>query len=407
LVGKTAQIKELPERMAFGAFMAIFRSRCSDFAEVYLNSPEFRKSLEGVSTTTINQITQANLKNSLLPLPSLAEQRRIVAKVDQLMALCDELERKQNEKNVLRVAFNDSALTHLIEAKEPKQFALHWNRIKDNFDMLYDTPETVGKLRQTILQLAVQGKLVPQDPNDEPASVLLEKIRKEKERLIAEKKIKKSDPLPTIKAEEYPYELPKGWEWCRIDDIALTLSTGPFGTMLHKSDYVHDGVPLINPMNIVDGKIFPSIQKSVSNATKKRLSSYILEEGDVVIARRGEMGRCAAVTEKESGWLCGTGSFFIRLGNGIDREYFTKYFGSPSAMQYLMESSIGSTMNNLNHRIVGNMLCPLSPLAEQSRIVSKFEELMALCDEMEKQLAAAEEVNGALLESVVWRVGKG
>ena len=114
---------------------------------------------------------------------------------------------------------NNAAIAQLLTTREPKDFSKHWQSICDNFDLLYSVPENIGKLRQAIIQLAVQGKLVPQDPNDEPVSVLLEKIKAEKERLIKEKKIHKSEPLPPIGSHEVPYELPMGWEWTRFPEL--------------------------------------------------------------------------------------------------------------------------------------------------------------------------------------------
>ena len=101
----------------------------------------------------------------------------------------------------------------------------------------------------------------------------------------------------------------KGWPEKRLREVAANISTGPFGTMLHKSDYVSDGIPLVNPMNIVDSRIVPSKKMMVNDETRERLRTYALKVGDVVIGRRGELGRCALVTEREEGWLCGTGSF--------------------------------------------------------------------------------------------------
>jgi len=150
------------------------------------------------------------------PLPPTAEQKRIVTKVDQLMALCDELEERQKKKHEIRIRLNDSALDKLLNVHDPGDLAHNWKRISNNFDLLYDHPETVGKLRQAILQLAVQGKLVPQGPTDEPASVLLEKIKSEKEKLIKEGKLRASRSLPTIKFEDLPFHLPTMWVPCRL-----------------------------------------------------------------------------------------------------------------------------------------------------------------------------------------------
>jgi type I restriction enzyme S subunit len=244
----------------------------------------------------------------------------------------------------------------------------------------------VKELRQAYLREAMQGNLVPQDSTDEPAEVLLEKIKAEKEKLVAEKRIKRDKPLPPIEPEEVPFEIPSNWSWCRLGEISNSMSTGMFGTMLHQYDYVKSGIPLVNPMNMVNGKIIPSEKMMVNDETKQRLNSYCLVKDDVVIARRGDMGRCAIVTEKEDGWLCGTGSFFIRLSSFINRDYFVKVFSSDYSKAYLSSFSVGSTMDNLNHRILNSYPFPLPPLTEQERIVAKLERLMKFCDELEANI---------------------
>lgn len=242
-----------------------------------------------------------------------------------------------------------------------------------------------AELRQSILQAAVQGKLVPQNPQDEPASELLKRIQQEKTRLIKEGRLKKEKPLPPVAEDEILYDLPEGWVWCRLNEIILDIFTGPFGSMVHKSDYVENGIPLVNPINMVDQKIVPSKKMLVSQETRERLSSYVLSTGDIVVARRGELGRCALVTEKENGWICGTGSFFLRLASLFDTSYFLLLFCSYQTRQQLAQNSVGATMNNLNHNILKQIYMGVPPLSEQHRIVDKVEKLMLLCDELETE----------------------
>ena len=175
------------------------------------------------------------------------------------------------------------------------------------------------KLRQKILDLAIRGKLVPQDPNDEPASVLLQRIRAEKERLIKEGKIKRSKKSAT----DDEIEAPMGWICCRFDEICSKFSTGPFGSMVHKSDYVmRDGVPIVNPMNIVNGEIVITNLMMVSNEKAQELNRYRLSKDDILIARRGDLSKCAIVTDQTVGWLCGTGSFFLHTPFNTSINFF-------------------------------------------------------------------------------------
>ncbi|MBF0132381.1 MAG: restriction endonuclease subunit S [Magnetococcales bacterium] len=271
-----------------------------------------------------------------------------------------------------------------------------------NFGHLAGTPGAVKRLRKLILQLAVQGKLVPQDPNDEPASVLLEKIAAEKARLVKEGQIRQPKPLPPIKPEEVPFELPGGWEWCRFGDYITELCTGPFGSLLHKSDYVSGGIPLINPSNIKDQLIDEDEDISVTKEmAQSKLSSYILNSGDVVLGRRGEMGHCALVTTREHGWICGTGCFFIRMSDEVARDYILLLFRTHLVRSHLQGESVGTTMTNLNHRILVSMVIGIPPLPEQRRIVERVDQLTALCDRLEEQLQQSRTDGVQLMEATV------
>jgi type I restriction enzyme S subunit len=146
---------------------------------------------------------------------------------------------------------------------------------------------------------------------------------------------------------------------------------------LHKADYVEDGVPLINPINIIDGRIKPDHRKLISKSTRKRLSSYILEEGDVVVARRGEIGRCAVIGAKEAGWICGTGCFFIRPLNTLDSEFLAQLLRSPVYREKLEQLARGATMLNLSNSALARLKISVPPLAEQRRIVAGIEALFA------------------------------
>ena len=162
----------------------------------------------------------------------------------------------------------------------------------------------------------------------------------------------------------------------------LFMSTGPFGSMLHKADYIENGIPVINPANIIDGAIVPSEKMMVSADTRNRLAAYILHEGMIIMGRRGEMGRCAVVSSDQDGWLCGTGSFFMQPSTHLFTQYINMFLSSPYSKGYLSGQSIGMTMDNLNQKILCNMPVPLPPLSEQKRIVARLGELVSLCERL-------------------------
>lgn len=349
-----------------------------------------------ITGTTVPKLNQAKLVSIGIPVPPLAEQSRIVAKVEELMALIDRLEAKVDAGETARGKLLDTLLAALADSPDAAATADAWAQLSPHFDLLLQTPADVDRLQQTVLQLAVKGRLVPQNPNDEPTAELLKRIRFEKARLVTEGKIKSEKPLPVIGEAEFTYEAPQHWEKVRLAELALELCTGPFGSALHKQDYISGGIPLINPSHLHKGMIQPETDVSVTRETSERLSSYRLSNGDIVLARRGEAGRCAIVTAKEEGWLCGTGSFFLKLPTMLNRDFVYLLFQCPDIRGYLSEGSVGTTMVNLNQRILIMMPIGLPPLAEQFRIVAAVASLTALCDRLRERLAARRALSAKL-----------
>lgn len=182
-------------------------------------------------------------------------------------------------------------------------------------------------------------------------------------------------------------ELPEGWAVSRLVNAVALLQNGPFGSLLHRADYVSGGVPLINPANIVAGQLKPDPEITVGPDVLKRLDSYVMRPGDVVVGRRGEMGRAALVSSELDQWFCGTGCAFLRPGEALDASFLALWFGSPDVRQRLETDSVGATMNNLSTRILGNLDIGVPPLAEQRRIVEKVEALLAHVNAARDRLA--------------------
>jgi type I restriction enzyme S subunit len=257
------------------------------------------------------------------------------------------------------------------------------------------------KLRQKILDLAIRGKLVPQDPNDEPASLLLQRIHEEKERLIKEGKIKRSKTTATATIQKAP----SGWICCRFDEICSKFSTGPFGSMVHKSDYVsQNGTPIVNPMNIVDGAIVANSLMMVSNEKAQELERYRLSKDDILIARRGDLSKCAIVTDQAVGWLCGTGSFFLHAPF-VEPRYIELFYLSEYVQTILKRECVGATMDNLNQSVLGSIPFLLPPLAEQQRIVNEVERWFAVIDALENNegdlLKAIDQAKSKILDLAI------
>lgn len=174
-----------------------------------------------------------------------------------------------------------------------------------------------------------------------------------------------------------------------LADVIEEFVTGPFGSALHKSDYVVGGIPLVNPMHINRGVITPSEEMAVSPAKARNLSQFALREGDVVIARRGVMGRCAVVALEQDGWLCGTGSMVLRPKAELDSQYLQIFLSSPATVAMLEADAVGSTMVNLNQRILLALGIALPSLDRQRAIVRRVEALFAYADSLEARYTAA------------------
>jgi len=220
--------------------------------------------------------------NNLLPLPSLAEQKRIMAKVNQLMQLCDQLDAGQEKASTKYTSLNDTVLEKLLSVKTIEEFAEHWQFLCNNFELIYNDPAHVNKLRQAIFQLAVQGKLAPQDPNNEPASELLKRIKAEKEKLITEGKIKKQKPLPPVTEDEIPYELPQGWKCVRLGELAVNIH---YGFTASANNSLHD-VRLLRITDIQNNKVnWNTVPGCEIRDTE--IGKYELRDNDILIARTG------------------------------------------------------------------------------------------------------------------------
>lgn len=308
-----------------------------------------------------------------------------------------------HERDLLQVELDLPEKSHQLETI--KKFIVLDSEQAQLVSELAHQQSLLKKLRQQILQEAIEGKLTAdwrsQNPDIEPASELLKRIAAEKAQLVKDKKINPQKPLPPITDEEKPFELPKGWEWCRTGTLLNKFSTGPFGSMLHKSDYVSDGIPLVNPANIVNGRIIPSKKMMIDDKTRQRLSRYILQTGDLVVARRGDLSKCAAVSSCENGWLCGTGSFFLQPSGSIHSDYFLKVYRSSFFQKIVADCSIGQTMANLNQKILNHATIPLPPLAEQQAIVAKVEKLLAICDQLETQITQNQTHAEQLMQAVL------
>lgn len=406
LVGKTAMIKQLDEPMAFGAFMAIFRSQYNLYFEVFLNSPIFRRNLLGISTTTINQITQENLKSTVAPLPPLAEQHRIVAKVDELMAICDQLEKQQEASIGAHETLVQTLLDSLTATSERDGFQQAWARIAEHFDTLFTTEWSIDQLKQTILQLAVMGRLVPQDPSDEPASVLLKKIAAEKARLVKEGTIKKQKKLPPIEDEEKPFDLPEGWAWERLEALTELITKGSSPKWQGVSYTENpDDILFVTSENVGAFELRLDKEKYVERKFNEIEPRSILRKNDVLMNLVGaSIGRTAIFNVDRLANINQAVCLIRMHSNNLSLKFLLLFFNSAICISYMYDKQVENARANLSMGNVAKFIIPMPPLAEQHRIVAKVDELMALCDSLTARIHTAQTVQLHLADAMAAQV---
>ncbi len=341
------------------------------------------------------------LNECFYALPPINEQNRIVAKVDELMALCDQLENQHNNAAEAHEKLVAHLLGTLTQSQNAEDFNTHWQRISEHFDTLFTTEASIDALKQTLLQLAVMGKLVPQDPNDEPASELLKRIQAEKAKLAAKGKIKKDKPLAEITEEEKPFDLPDGWEWIRMGDICRPISSG--STPSAESFKYDDGIPFLKVYNIRNQEIdfnykMQFIDKELHDSKLKR---SIIYPNDVVMNIVGPpLGKVAIIPDSFPEWNCNQAIVFFGLIKPMSPYYILNFLKEGSFLNNI--ELIGTAgQDNISVTKSKNIVAPIPPINEQYRIVVKIDELMAICDQLKTSFTLANQLQQKLADVVV------
>jgi len=364
--------------------------------------------IENATGITATGIKASKLKEIPVAIPPLAEQHRIVAKVDELMVLCDQLEQQTEASLAAHQTLVETLLNALTTADSgntdknvsQQRFQQAWQRIADHFDILLTTEQSIDQLKQTILQLAVIGKLVPQKPKDEPASELLKIIATEKARLVKEGKIKKEKPLPPITEEEEPFALPEGWEWERLPNLSF-LQEGP-GIMA--KDFRSEGIPLIRIAG-VHGSIvsLEGCNFLEEEMVAKKWHHFRLDEGDIILSSSASLGKVSKVGSEAIGSIAYTGLIRFKPYSPLFDEYLIRFFSSNEFSRQIDECKKGAAIMHFGPTHLRWMLVPLPPLAEQYRIVAKVDELMALCDQIKGRLNHAQITQLQLADAITER----
>ncbi|HDY97721.1 MAG TPA: restriction endonuclease subunit S [Pseudomonas sabulinigri] len=338
-------------------------------------------------------ISREKIVATVTGLPPLAEQHRIVAKVDELMALCDRLEAQQADADSAHAQLVQALLDSLTQASDATDFATNWQRLAEHFHTLFTTEPSIDALKQTLLQLAVMGKLVPQDPNDESADKLLERISGH--RLTYREKKHKS--LADISEVEKPFKLPYQWAWTTLPAIGeLARGKSRHRPRNDPSLYAGGNVPLIQTGDVARADGVVKTHSAMYN-DKGVEQSRLWPAGTMCItiaaniADSATLGFDACFPDSVVG--------FIPEFPELDVRYFE--FFLRTAKSHLEDFAPSTAQKNINLEILGLLSVPLPPANEVRRIIAKVDQLMALCDQLKKRLTKARKVNEQLASTLV------
>ncbi len=322
-------------------------------------------------------ISREKLIETIIEIPPLDEQQRIVEKVDELMQLCDQLEQQQTLSSDAHATLVDTLLKALTESNDADEFQGNWQRIVENFDVLFTTEYSIEQLKQTVLQLAVMGKLVKQDPSDEPASELLKKIADEKAKLIKEGKIKKSKSLPEIVEDEKPFELPSGWEFERLGFCVALKSGITVGKEreLSKGHYIYCKV---SDMNLDENSTNITISNSYIEPYKNEINQLIPSRS-IIFPKRGG----AIATNKKrfvyQSIFVDPNIMSMTPFNSIDLSYLMLWLSSID----LSELNSGTSVPQINNKDIDPLIFSIPPFNEQKRIVQKVNQLFSMIEQLQ------------------------
>jgi len=400
VVGATVGKLNLAIDSAIGRSVAAIRpSERLDTRYLYYSLMPFTLRLRGASRGSAYGVIGKDELNAVkLLLPTVAEQRRIVAKVEELLALCDELEAAQTAAREHRTRLVRSALDHLTTAQTEPEFRQHAAFVLQHSDLVLDSADD---LRQGILSLAAEGRLVEQNSKDEPASKLLVDIAAEKRRFLNEgnsgrSKIQQYDPVEISDSNHAP----KGWVWTSLGHVSLRIHYGYTAS----ADHASRDVRLLRITDIQDNRVdwdsVPGCAIDEADVPKHRLAA-----GDILIARTGgTIGKTFLVESDPPKAVFA--SYLIRVipSKLISVRFLKLFLESPHYWKQLRAKSAGTGQPNVNGEALSGLALALPPLAEQQRIVAKVDELMRWCDALEARLTAAQTTAAHLLDATLHQI---
>ncbi len=369
-----------------------FNGITSEYLSILLKSPDFiRYANESTHGMNMPRLGTDKAIHALTPLAPVNEQINIVQKVNDLMSLCDQLEQQSLTSLEAHSQLVETLLATLTNSQNAEELAENWTRISQHFDTLFTTEASIDALKQTILQLAVMGKLVPQDPNDEPASELLKRNEQEKAQLMKEGKIKKQKPLPPVSDEEKPFGLPEGWEFIRLGDLTSKMGSGstPRGG---QSAYVTEGIPFLRSQNVWNEGLRLDDVVYIDKNTHSKMDGTKVFPGDILLNITGaSLGRTLIFPDHIIEANVSQHVTIIRLLLGELAPFVHLAIKSPLIQNLVWKRQVGMAIEGLSKKTLELFEFPVPPLLEQHRIVTKIDELFIICEQLKSRLRSAQQ----------------
>jgi type I restriction enzyme, S subunit len=399
---KSCVFHNLPNGIGAGTtelhiFRDVFGTVFPQYLLAYLKNPRYIASnrLKMTGSAGQKRVPTDLFSNSVFPLPPLAEQRRIVAKIDQLMARCDELEKFRVERDRKQITVHTAALNRLLTAPDSDTFTKSWQFITQHFSELYTVKENVTELRKAILHLAVMGKLVPQNANDVPAKELLKELETERNKLVKEAKIKQTKLV--LAEEDNPYELPKSWEWANLENLLAIVTDGD-----HQAPpRAEMGIPFLVIGNLNKGEITMNGCRFVPHTYYESLAwAKKPSKNDILYTVTGSYGIPIFVNSNNE-FCVQRHVAILKSVKSSPIKYLTYFLRSEYAFRYATSIATGIAQKTVPLTGLRKMRVPVPPVNEQIRIVAKIDKLMALCDNLEQQIDTASHKQTALLNAVL------
>ena len=408
---KSCVFSDLPNGIGAGTtelhiFRNLFNSVVPRFLLYYLKNPHCISKAVSSMTGSAGQkrVPTPYFTEQQFPLPPLSEQHRIIARIDQLMARCDALETLRKQQEEKRLTVHAAAIKQLLDTPDGSA----WDFIGQHFGELYTVKENVAELRKAILQLAVMGRLVPQNPNDPPASELLKEVEAEKKRLLKSKQLKIGQKTKDTKFICHDINIPKTWEWVKGIDILFITKLAGFEYTKYVNLLDEGEIPVIRAQNVRQLSIDTTNLKFIDLKTSELLERCALTKSALLVTFIGAGIGDVALFDKNERWHLAPNVAkmepFLGCENKLNLRYLNYFLLSPLGRREIFKHLKSTAQPSISMGTIRDIDYPLPSLPEQHRIVTRIEQLMALCDTVEHHIDAATGKQTELLSAVMAQV---